>query len=123
MNATRVDEIEPALPGFGGVPPMVSVLAMITEPDGTDRSSRIALPANSEDAAIVHALREVSVAAANLRGIPPDVADWPTMPSVDHDRAASILSDWIARRIAFRRTPTTEECRDLIGVLLRQTAP
>jgi hypothetical protein len=118
MTEGRIDEIDPLPDAAQDGPPMLSVIAMITEPDGTDRSSRLTLPAGSDDAMIVHALREVAMSAAHLRGVPTDVADWAAHHSMRLEEAIILLRDWVTQRIAARRVPGPEECRDLIAALL-----
>jgi hypothetical protein len=122
MSAPRVDEIEPALDDEPTPSASVSVMAMICEPDGTDRSSRISLPSDSDDAAIVHALREVSMSTAQLRGVPTDVADWYAMSPIDITAATAELRSWVTRRIVAGHQPTEQACRELLCLLLRQAS-
>lgn len=121
MSAPRIDEIEPALGDDEPDPvPMVSVMALICEPDGTDRSSRITLPADSGDAAIVAALREVAVGAARLRGVPTDVADWYTTSPVDLTVGTAELRAWVTRHIVTGHRPTVRACQELLCLLLHR---
>jgi hypothetical protein len=122
VSAPRIDEIEPVLDDDPAPQSSVSVMAMICEPDGTDRSSRISLPADCNDAAIVHALREVSMGAAQLRGVPADVADWYAMSPIDITAATAELRGWVTRRIVAGRQPTEQACRELLCLLLRQVS-
>lgn len=119
-SATRIDEIEPDLGNEPDGPPTVNVMALICEPDGTDRSCRITLPLDSDDAAIVHALREVAMGAAQLRGVPTDVADWYACSPVDIAAATTELRNWVTRRIVAGHQPSRQDCRELLCLLLRQ---
>lgn len=121
MSAPRIDEIEPALGDGPPEVPTVSVLAMISEPDGTDRCSRVTLPVDSDDATIVAMLREVAMGVAQLRGVPPDVADWYAASPIDIAAATVELRNWATRHIVAGRRPTEQACRELLCLLLRQT--
>lgn len=99
-----VDEVEPPIPAEQQPLPQLGIIAMITEPDGTDRSSRIALPADSNDAAIMQALREVTVSVARLRGI----------QAVANEQGAAILREWTARHVINGQPPSMTQCGDLL---------
>lgn len=120
---STVDEIGPGLDGEPESTPTIAIIAMICEPDGTDRSSRVSLSINADDAEIVHALREVAKSAACLRGIPTDVADWYATRPDDISQATCVLREWVTRRIVAGRQPGAEECRDLLLQLLQKVTP
>lgn len=122
MTMPRIDGIEPALSDEPAAPSTVRVLAMICEPDGTDRSSQIGLPADGDDMAIVAALREVAVNAAQLRGVPADVADWYAASPIDITAATATLRGWVTRHIVTGHRPTERACRELLCLLLRQAS-
>ena len=120
---STVNEIGPGLDDEPEPTPTIAIMAMICEPDGTDRSSRVTLPIDAEDAEIVHALREVAKSAACLRGIPADIADWYAARPNDISHAACVLREWVTRRIVAGRQPNGEECHDLLSRLLRKVTP